>query len=149
MKLHWGYSILVFFIFYISFLAFTVYKSTQVDRSLVVEDYYAHDLSYQKRYDAIKNRQLLNQDLEIKYVHAENNVVLDFGKYDGNVKGVVDFYRPSNKRIDNQHAFDLDGAQNHSISAENLSQGKWIVKVEWADELRKYYKEEEIFLIHS
>ena len=146
MKINWGYAILIFFICYISLLIFTVMKSLTIDHSLVADDYYQHDITYQKKYDAISNRKFLKSDLDIRYNTGEKELNLDFGKEDVSVTGKVVFYRASSKRDDFGDEFRLINDRLYKLKTNQLRPGKWKVKVEWRDEEREYYKEEEIYI---
>ena len=76
---HWGHGLIIFFILYIGYLVGTVIKSRSINHNLVVDDYYAHDLAYQKMYvDASTNRQLLDADLVIEGQFQTN--LNNFGK---------------------------------------------------------------------
>ncbi|MEE9371739.1 MAG: FixH family protein [Saprospiraceae bacterium] len=149
MKLNWGQSILLFFICYVSFLIFTVFKSRTIDHSLVVENYYDHDITYQKKYDAISNRGLLKQDLIISHLKKEQSVILDFGSHSKNIEGVVTFYRPSDERYDKEESFSLTNRQSIAVTTKGLRKGKWILKINWKDKLRDYYKEKEIYVSNT
>lgn len=145
MKLHWGYSILIFFICYVSFLVFTVFKSRTIDNGLVMENYYDHDIAYQKRYEAVMNRSLLKKDLSIAQSVSDKAVTLDFGNDATAINGSFTFYRPNNKRSDRKGELEVENGKQ-SISTASLTPGRWIIKVAWADAERDYYKEEEIYI---
>jgi len=117
-----------------------------VDHSLVVENYYDHDIAYQTKYDAITNRNLLDHDLVIDYLDSEKMVNLDFGTTNDKIQGSVTFYRPSNSRYDKEYGFELHEEKGLSVSTKELKYGRWIMKVNWNDEKREYYKEEEIYV---
>ena len=146
MKWNWGNALLLFFTVYISFLVFVVVKSKSVDHGLVMEDYYDHDLAYQKRYDELTNRKYLDKDLTISYLIDKSAVQLDFGKAQPPISGNVVFYRPSNSNQDIEQSFEHRTTENVLLDAKDLDYGLWTIKVTWSDQTRIYYKEEKIYI---
>ncbi len=146
MKIHWGNAILIFFICYISLLVFTVIKSRSVDHSLVAENYYQHDITYQKKYDAITNRNFLSSDLIINYDVTHKELRLLFGDQKVSVKGIITFYRASSKKDDFASEFVVKDNVTYSQKIPQLKPGKWQIKVQWNDGTRDYYKEEDIYI---
>jgi len=142
---HWGYAITVFFICYVLYLVFLVFKSKTMDHSLVMDNYYQHDLDYQTHYDKITNRKLLGQDLLVVQNKEEGNLIFNFGvsKQVHNLK--IEFYRPSDARLD----FSKEYKEVNSpirLSTNNIAEGKWTIKVHWSDDKLNYFKEEEFFI---
>jgi hypothetical protein len=149
MKLNWGNALLIFFILYIGTLAVVVVKSTRIDHSLVVENYYDHDIKYQEKYDKLKNRNLLEQDLGISYEAAQNSIVFNFGTASEVKQADVEMYRASNKGVDFSHELKLDENNTSTFLLPKMITGKWKVKVEWKDSSRSYYKEKDIYINQS
>lgn len=145
MKLNWGNALLLFFIFYVGTLAFVLYKSTTVDHSLVVDNYYEHDINYQQRYDKISNRKLLKHDLNIQYNQKSGEINFNFGPDANVIKADVEMYRASDKLADYSTSLDIFDADIYRIPVSDLQPGKWKVKVEWSDNERTYYKEKDIY----
>ena len=149
MKLNWGNALLLFFIVYISFLVFVVVKSKSVNDDLVMENYYEHDLAYQKRYEELNNRKYLDKDLVIRYLSDESAIQLDFGTADDPISGNVIFYRASDSDRDFKQSFDLQSKESVLLDAKDLDYGIWTIKVTWSDPTRGYYKEEKIYIPHT
>ncbi|NNF35724.1 MAG: hypothetical protein HKN68_16570 [Saprospiraceae bacterium] len=145
-KFNWGTGIFIFFVFYVGWLAVTLYRSTQIDHHLVVEDYYAKDIAYQTHYDKVKNRERLVRDLYIRYQTDDNKIVLDFGPQKNEIDVIVNLYRPDNKWRDLKKNFNNISEPSIEIDTNDLKSGRWVVKVEWNDGVRSYYKEEGLFI---
>lgn len=145
MKFNWGTALLIFFILYIGNLVRVVIKSRTVDHTLVVEDYYSHDIAYQDKVDKIENRRLLKNDLNIQYKISDQTLILSFGDRDIVHNASLEMYRPSDKDSDFMKTIT---PKNHKakINLADLQQGKWKVRVEWNDEYRTYLKEEDIYI---
>lgn len=137
---HWGHGILVFFIFYVGFLIFTVFKTRTIDRNLVQDNYYNLDINYQDRYDRIANRNALEHDVVIKYNPGSTCVFIDFGSVMKKRLADVRMYRTAgNKTEDINTAFELVDQSEYCLSAENMLPGKWIVELDWNDGSLNYF----------
>lgn len=145
MKINWGTALLIFFILYIGNLVRVVIKSRTIDHTLVVDNYYDHDIKYQERVDKINNRNLLTEDLEINYSQEEKVLRLAFGKDMKVRKANLQMYRASDKSADFTRAIEA-GVAETEVSLPDLKKGKWKIKVEWSDEHRTYIKEKDIYI---
>ncbi|WP_235296420.1 FixH family protein [Portibacter marinus] len=144
MKINWGIALIIFFTIYIALLVRIVVKSFQVDHSLVVENYYDHDIHYQSKFDDISNRNFLKEDLSILVEKHSNSLVLNFGSHAEVDEAKVLLYRPSDKHQDIEKTL-TDIGQTTTLSIANLSDGIWNVKVSWKDQNCSYYKEQKIY----
>lgn len=140
-KFNWGHGIALFYIVFVGAVVTALVSSFSVDHSLVVDDYYAQDLSYQKQYNhtanSIKSDALTivnnkeTQELEIKIAS------------DSSVKGAVQCYRPSDKTKDFTVAISAPETQ---ISTKSMLQGRWILKIEWDIMGVTFYSEKEVYI---
>ncbi|GAA5222392.1 FixH family protein [Membranihabitans marinus] len=146
LKLNWGQSLLIFFICYVSTLGYVLYRSTQVDHSLVMKDYYKHDLAYQNRYDQIENRKKLDRDLQINYEAETAVLTLDFGPNNTPIQGEVVLYSPSDELKDKKWKVSVPNGGKKQINFKDLASGKYHVQVEWQDGTNSYYKETNVVL---
>ena len=146
MKISWGHALIIFFVLYISMLVGFVVKSTTVDHSLVVENYYDHDISYQAKLDKIANRHLLDSDLRIQYMVADNNLALDFGSLSTVKKVEVQMYRASNKDLDFSKPLAITDQKVYDVSLPEMLPGLWKVRVNWDDKDRSYFKEQDLYI---
>ncbi len=144
MKLNWGTGIAIFYTSFALFMVFMVIRSTYYDHSLVYDDYYAKDLAYQEQYDKVKNSNELAQKLEIKNNGSERTVELTFPQNFKNIKGKVQFYRPSGS--DKDFVVDIDNPENGKmlIPVSDAIPGYWIVKVDWRGDGKPFYDEKKI-----
>jgi len=139
-KFNWGHGIAVFYVLFVATLAIVLIRSFSIDHSLVVDDYYAKDITYQSQYDKAKNS-LSNNQLKINYDKEGGQVTLDFAMNEP-VSGTIQFYRPSDKAKD----FDVKITGNSmQVPIQHLPQGKWKVKVDWSRSGKAYYNEEEFY----
>lgn len=146
---HWGYGLIVFFICYISYLVITVIMSTRVDHSLVVDEYYKHDLAYQDMYlNSVANRSVLETDLQVQFDNQRKSLVFDFGSSATDRVGEILLYRPANQGADVLIPFEIGSIEDkYELDTTQLLHGNWTVKVRWTDGTLEYYKEQRINII--
>jgi hypothetical protein len=58
--MNWGYKILFVYLAFVAGILLMVFKSSIQKRDLVTPDYYAKELKYQQRIDAVKKTQALS-----------------------------------------------------------------------------------------
>ena len=138
---NWGHGIFIFYICFVAAVVTALIASFSVDHSLVVDDYYAKDLTYQSQYEKTQN------GMETAIVDINNNaeekaLTIDFLKAE-KVEGTAQFYRPSDKSKD----FEVKLTQTKtSIATDEMLPGKWVVKIDWSENGKPYYTEEIIFI---
>lgn len=147
MKFNWGTALFIFFVIYIGLLVRIVIKSKSIDHTLVVENYYQHDIDYQKKVDKINNRSLLEDDLQIKYLQAKNQISFDFGdNFQSVKKASVQMYRASDKSLDFTKSIEQITGNIFEMDLPKLKHGRWKIKISWEDEARAYLKEQDIYI---
>jgi hypothetical protein len=147
-KFHWGHGILVFFIIYVLTLIFVLYKSTTVDHSLVVEDYYNQDLNYQEKYDKVDNVNIHKKTVSVEW--SENNKSISLTFKDGKSRiGKVKLYNPADTNKD--LSFNLVGnvTDKYDFPDLKLSAGRWKVQIDWVEDGIPFYIEKEIYITQS
>ena len=144
MKFNWGHGIAVFFSIFVLTLVYFVYRSTQYDFSLVAKDYYAKDLNYQQHYDRLKNNQTLIEDIQIRRVEGQLEVLYpeNFEKISGEIHLFYIATAKADQRISVSPG--LEGRQ--LIDTQALPSGKWKVKIDWQGDGIPYYREETVLL---
>ena len=147
MKFNWGTGLTIFFIIFVSTLAFVLYQAFQQDHSLVIDNYYEEDLKYQQQYDKIKNTSALTTKIKLEYNQANEKIILTF-PIDSTVTafGTVLLYNPSNKASDAKYEFSLKQTNIYQIMVDKVAKGRVKVKIDWESAGTKYYQEEEIII---
>ncbi|HFA48045.1 MAG TPA: hypothetical protein ENJ95_03395 [Bacteroidetes bacterium] len=145
-KFNWGTGIFVFYTVFAISLFYMVYRSTQHDHSLVVDNYYEKDLDYQSRYDQIKNSRNLKEGLRIKLEKKEKIISLSFPENMDGVTGNILLYRPDNKKLDKNIPLQLNAENRMDIPTDNIASGKWKVEVEWEQGGVSYFDKKTLYL---
>ncbi|WP_020539313.1 FixH family protein [Lewinella cohaerens] len=146
-EFNWGTGIFVFYVLFASVLFFSVYESTKVDHSLVVENYYEEDLAYQNQYNRLENSAKLKEPLRMKWQSDGRKLVLAFPTdLATSATGQIAFYRPDDKSMDWQLPIAVDQAGQMEVQMAKLPVGRWKVKVYWEAADTPYFAEKIIDL---
>ena len=138
-KFNWGTGIFIFYSVFAATLFFAVYRSTQHDHSLVVENYYDEDIHYQSRYDQIQNSRSLEAGLVIQLNKEEKMISLDFPKDKKEISGKILLYRASNKKLDQHISIQLNEENKMLIPTDKILTGRWKMEVEWETGGKSYF----------
>lgn len=138
-KFNWGHGIALFYVVFVGVVITALVASFGVDHTLVEDDYYAKDLSYQNRFDKMSNS-LASDNLKISVDNGQVQLLfLDSAA----ISGSVYFYRASDKSQDFTKTID---SHKVLIPVTEVSKGKWSLKVDWKEGDKSFYKEEVIFI---
>jgi len=140
MKINWGQGIAIFYIVFVLALVTQLVISFQYDRSLVVEDYYAEDLAYQKHYNKLVNTVVPGEAAQIS--HNGNAITVRFPTAHQGVSGDILLYRPNDKSLDKHLTIDADSTNRMLIPATELARGYWRIKVNWQSQNKSYFSED-------
>ena len=140
-RFHWGHGIAVFYSLFVIAILTIVVKSFSVDRSLVVDDYYYQDITYQKHKEKLNNAKALTKDLEIIYHKTDQTLKLIFPDQFKELSGKILFYKPDNKKLDLEIEVEVNESNLQTIPINNMVGGVWTVKADWVGDSRPFYKE--------
>lgn len=138
--MNWGYKITFVYIAFVIGMLTLVFKARSEKVELVADDYYAQELAYEQRIDAIDNARALSSSVDMK--QAQEGVLLHFpAEVPSNVTGEIMLYRPSNSALDLCIPLQLNDSKQQLIPSNKLSGGLYTVKVSWTMNDQKYYVE--------
>ncbi len=146
MKINWGTGIFIFLvIFFIAIFSFVYFAYIQ-EVDLVVEDYYPRELTYEQQIEKRQNLKQLGE--EIRIIQNNNILTLNFPASQNieKIEGEIFIYRPSDSKADLKYKIELDSLNSQTIKADKLLNGKYIVKVDWSYQNKKFYQELTIIL---
>jgi len=138
-RINWGTGIFIFYTLFAISLFYQVYKSTQYDHNLVVENYYEDDLNYQSRYDQMQNSRSLKAGLAIQLNKEQQKISLEFPTDMQGISGSLLLYRPSDKNLDQHLPITLGPDNKMDIPFHGLLAGRWKVEVKWEQGGKAYY----------
>lgn len=144
MKFNWGHGIALFFSVFVLSLVYQVYRSTTIDNSLVFDDYYAKDLTYQQHYNKVKNATTLKEKVAIKAIN--DRVLIQFPVDMGSVSGEIKFFCPSASESDFSLPVQTDSGNTQVVPSKDLKKGLWKVRINWKAKEKEFFSEESIVL---
>ena len=144
MKLNWGTGIAIFFSIFVLSLIFQVYKSTQYARNMVSDEYYKHDLQYQKHYEKIQNSRALKQDVIVQ--EQSGAVQILFPQEVGKASGNIHFFCPSDNTLDFETPISHSTEHIQKITTDALKKGLWRIKIDWQANGNAYFREESVYI---
>jgi len=141
----WGYKILGVYLAFVVGIATMVYKSSTQKIDLVTPDYYAKELKYQERIDAVKRTQALASKTKYEVINNQLLVTLPAEFSGRDVTGDILLYCPADNSRDIKKDFS-SGNGSASITVPGAAKGAYQLQVSWTSEGNNYYFEENIFL---
>ena len=140
-SLNWGKSILAVYIGFVLLMVFMVYIASRQDFDLVAKDYYQQEIAYQTKIDANKNQINSNNTWQIK--SSSTQIEISLANFAANKKpiGKIEFYRPSNSKLDVIKELDLDAEGKMIFSAQNFKAGPYLIKINYAIDNKNYFEQ--------
>jgi len=117
-----------------------VYLTFQQNVDLVTENYYAEELVYQQRINAIN----VASQTQVNWQQQNEELLVSFPSNQFISSATVHLFRPANQIYD--RVVEVEGTTEASVSVAELPSGYYRLKMEWISEGITYYKEEQIYL---
>lgn len=146
MKFNWGHGIVLVMALAISGFLSLVFITSRERIDMVTEDYYPKELKYEDQIDKIKNYNALAGKI---VVNVDQSVLILFPKDVGpadKVKGLIHFYRPSDKNLDIEEEISLNQSYSMSFPKEQFSEGKYELIIEWSVGEKSYLSKQDIYV---
>ncbi len=138
---NWGKGVFVLYAGFVIFiLALVLFVSLQ-DISLVDDNYYDKDLTYQKQIERLRRTQELQKDISIDFAPTSGilSIIYPEETITDKTEGTVKLYRPSNSRYDRVFEVDPDKFGHQIIETDGLIPGLWRIKITWGKGDLEYY----------
>lgn len=143
MKLSWSYRITFLYLGFVGIIVTLVTISSRNKEELVAKDYYAQELRYQEKINAINNEKALPES--ISHMVNEEGITLSCPPVMGKeVNGEISFYCPSNSKKDISFKMMFNEEGKQIISRNKLQSGIYKLKLSWNFSGKNYFKEEVI-----
>jgi hypothetical protein len=144
--MNWGLKIAIVYTGFVLLIGSMVFISVGNKSELVARDYYAQELDYQQRIDAMSNERILHKS--ITHFVSADSIQLSFPVTDiaKDFEGELYFFRPSDmsKDVKLKLSFDANGEQR--ISKKQLAKGLYKMCISWKNHSTSFYKEEIIHI---
>lgn len=138
----WGVKITLLYVGFVLMILSLVFISASSKSELVAKDYYAQELAYQDKIDAMANE--TNLQVSITHSITENAAQLSFPQAEmaKDFSGDVLFFRPSDSSKDLKIKLEFDSNGQQLIAKNKLSKGVYKMCISWNNNATTYYKEE-------
>ncbi len=143
--MNWGYKILLVYAVFVLGIMFLVFKSSSQKVDLVTTDYYAKELKYQQKINAMNRVQDLSDT--VKYEMDKGKVIIEFPKdFSGTlVTGNVVLYCPSDENKDISQDFSVRNLRI-MVPVNESNKGLYELQLSWQVNDVSYYFEKKLML---
>jgi nitrogen fixation protein FixH len=142
----WGIRITIVYVCFVALIVSMVVISARSRSELVAKDYYAQELNYQQRINAITNEKALAESIMHEIKTGGINFFYPSSEQKKDFSGELVFFRPSDSSKDVKLKLEFDEQGNFFVSKKILSKGLYKICISWKNNGKEYYKEEVIDL---
>lgn len=144
--MNWGLRIVLVYLGFVAMILTLVVKARSEKIELVTPDYYAQEIVYQQRIEALTNAQALSDTLKVTATKEWVTVELP-AECLGQIKnGLLRFYRPSDASLDASQTFHTEASVSMHYARSNLQPGLYLVQCSWQTNGQDYYMEKPLVL---
>ena len=144
----WPKFIILGYILFIAYIGNFVRMAMRSDVDLVSKDYYKQEIAYQQHINTVTNTKVNNAEIHVTLAEAAGQLVIAFPEfYQGQkVSGKINFFRPSDAKLDFETALNLNEARQQFLPVDKLERGLWKVRVNSEVNGKNYFTEQVITL---
>ena len=143
--MNFGVKITILYLSFVALILTLVFLCYGQKQDLVSKDYYAQELKYQDKIDAVNNSNALPNSISHKVVGSTIVISVNDSLPLNNFSGIINFFRPSDASKDVQLKMAFVNNQQ-IIDKRALQHGSYKMQLSWENDGKKYYKEEVIFI---
>jgi len=139
----WPIGITIFFILFVAIFVTLLIYSRTVPVNLVSKNYYQKAVHFQEHIESVERASTLKESVQLQYDKTQQSLALWFPKQktDSPTEGQINFFRPSDSRMDFKIPLKPDTEGRQMIDLSGLKTGYWKVQIEWKTGREDYYLE--------
>lgn len=143
--MNFGVKITILYLSFLSLIITLVVLCYQQDVDLVSKDYYAQELKYQDKIDAISNEKSL--DSSITHYISAKEIILNVNPtlISNDFSGEIYFFRPSDSSKDVKLKMNFNNNQQ-IVNTSVLTHGVYKLQLSWSSNGTHYFKEKVVFI---
>jgi hypothetical protein len=145
MKISWGHKILFTYLTFVVGMMCMVYLTTQQNRDLVSDNYYADELAFQKIIDESANTAALSEAVAVEKMKDQLKIILPQELNGVKSSGTWTLYFAADRKKDAHGKFETV-LGNTSIVIPGNTHGLYTLILQWKTARKPYYFEQNIFL---
>jgi nitrogen fixation protein FixH len=143
--MNFGVKITVLYISFVVLILTMVFMCFGQDVELVSSDYYAQEIQFQDKINAINNEKKLGESIQHSINKKEIVLTIDSVLLSNDFEGTINFFRPSDSSKDLK--LKMKFANNEQVvSCKSLIHGAYKLQLSWTSNKTNYFKEEVIFI---
>ncbi|KAA9327688.1 FixH family protein [Hymenobacter busanensis] len=142
----WPYAIIAVFVLFATFIGYMVKQAMSSSVDLVSKDYYEQELQHQQRMEATARTQALPAQVTITYDETGHDLGLQIpaALTSPQPTGKVQFFRPSDQRLDFTVPLQVDATGAQHLSTARLKPGYWRIRLDFTAGGEAYFQEKNI-----
>lgn len=141
--MNFGTKITILYVSFVVFILTLVFLCHGQKVELVSKDYYAQELKFQHRIDAIHNEKVLQNSISHTLDGKTLILNIDSALMSKDLKGTITFFRPSDSSKDVQMKMHFEN-NSQWIDTRSLMTGIYHMQLSWESKGKMYFKEEVI-----
>ena len=136
----WPYAIVAWFVLFATGLAAWIVVAVRNDMDLVREDYYEHEVLYQRHLDRAARASAAGF-LECDYDASAQSILIRLPTAHAreHASGQIHLYRPSDAKLDREIELALNAEGMQRVDTRTLRPGLWKVRVQWRVNGEEFY----------
>ncbi len=143
--MNFGVKIIILYLSFVGLILTLVFMSYGHKIELVSKDYYAQELKYQDKIDAIKNANSLASSIDHRVEGKNITLAINPELLTSDFSGTINFFRPSDSSLDVNMTMSFTNNTQH-ITTDKLKHGSYKMQLTWKSAGKNYFKEEVIFI---
>jgi len=137
----WPCAIIAYFIIFASAMAAWITYAVRQNMDLVGQDYYEQEIRYQQQLNRMSRTQTVRGEVSVAYDPAQQAITVQLPAAHGrqHASGSIQFYRPSDARLDRTAQLSVNSDGTQRLDAKNLRPGLWKIRVRWSAAGQDYF----------
>lgn len=143
--MNFGVKITILYLSFVALILTLVFMCFRQNVELVSKDYYAQEIKFQDKINAINNEKNLAGSISHSVNGKQIALTIDSTLVSDDFEGTVNFFRPSDSSKDFQVKMNFTNNEQ-VISGTELIHGTYKLQLSWVSNKTNYFKEEVIFI---
>jgi hypothetical protein len=143
----WPYAIIGWFVLFGTAMAAWVVVAVRNDMDLVSADYYDREIRHQQQIDRQARTLPVQSEVKVTYDAAQQRITVALpAAHAALAWGKINFYRPSDAKLDHELKLALNPAGEQAVDAKPLQPGLWKVRVQWTFNGEEFYFDQTVVI---
>lgn len=142
----WGKKITILYLSFVALIVTLVVLCFGQKIELESKDYYAQELKFQDKIDAINNERQLTSSIKHELIGQQLILSVDSLFIKSDFNGTINFFRPSDASKDVKLDMKFNNNNQQIINTDELIHGVYKMQLSWKNKGLSYFKEEVVFI---